>query len=430
MLPYTEQAVVGDVADSDGIQPPLVKNVVQFLLATLVGDEQHTLLRFAEHDLVGGHGCLALRNSVEFDFHTSAAARPHFAARTGKSGGSHILDADNKAFLHGLQTSLEQQLFHERIADLNVGPLGAGVFAESGRRHRGPVNAVTAGLRADVNDGIADAGGASIEDFVFLEDAKGKRVYQRILGIAVREHDLSADCGHAEAVSVEGDSADNTFHDAPILRVAERTEAQTVHRGDRPSAHRENVAKDAPNAGGCTLKRLDVRRVVMRFDLEGNGKPVSDVDDAGIFAGSLKHRRTFCRQPLQMDAGTLVAAVLAPHHTEDAEFRDGGFALQDADDALVFGVGETVLRELFRSDHGFLKIQSLCSPPHPRRGGRDTKKRSRSHLTGADGVVLVKKSWPTPPRLRDMVASQLLLDRASTPPRLRRGVRAAECLAQ
>ena len=52
-------------------------------------------------------------------------------------------------------------------------------------------------------------------------------------------------------------------------------------------------------------------------------------------------------------------------------------------------------------------------------GGRDINKKSRSDLIGADGVVLVKKSWPAPPRLRDMVASQLLLDRASTPPRLR-----------
>jgi len=32
--------------------------------------------------------------------------------------------------------------------------------------------------------------------------------------------------------------------------------------------------------------------------------------------------------------------------------------------------------------------------------------------------VLVKKSWPAPPRLRDRVASLLLLDRAATPPRL------------
>ena len=31
------------------------------------------------------------------------------------------------------------------------------------------------------------------------------------------------------------------------------------------------------------------------------------------------------------------------------------------------------------------------SPPQLRRGGRDMKKKVRSHLVGADGVVLVKR---------------------------------------
>ena len=55
------------------------------------------------------------------------------------------------------------------------------------------------------------------------------------------------------------------------------------------------------------------------------------------------------------------------------------------------------------------------SPPQPRRGGRDIKKISRSHSCGADGVVLVRKSWPTPPRLRDKEASQLFLTSRSHP---------------
>src|SRR5688572_24423705 len=63
------------------------------------------------------------------------------------------------------------------------------------------------------------------------------------------------------------------------------------------------------------------------------------------------------------------------------------------------------------------------SPPQPRRGGRDTKKRRRSLHIGADGVVLVKEILAnTTPSARSEVASRFLLERASTPPRLRRGV--------
>src|SRR5262245_21124439 len=38
------------------------------------------------------------------------------------------------------------------------------------------------------------------------------------------------------------------------------------------------------------------------------------------------------------------------------------------------------------------------SPPQQRRGGCAMKRKSRSHISRADGVVLVKIAWPTPPR--------------------------------
>jgi hypothetical protein len=42
------------------------------------------------------------------------------------------------------------------------------------------VDAVAAGLRADVDDGIADAGSAPVEDFVLFADAEREDVDQRI----------------------------------------------------------------------------------------------------------------------------------------------------------------------------------------------------------------------------------------------------------
>jgi hypothetical protein len=68
----------------------------------------------------------------------------------------------------------------------------------------------------------------------------------------------------------------------------------------------------------------------VRFNLEGYGKTVTDIDDARVLARPLKNGGPFRGQTLQVDARALVAAVLGPHHAEDAEFGDGGLALQDA----------------------------------------------------------------------------------------------------
>ena len=121
--------------------------------------QQHALLRLAQHDFVGSHAGLALRNLVEFDFNAGAAARTHFARGAGQPGRAHILNADDCAGLHRFEAGLKQQLFEERIANLHVGALGFGAFAEFLARHGRAVNAVAAGFRADINDGIAFSGG-------------------------------------------------------------------------------------------------------------------------------------------------------------------------------------------------------------------------------------------------------------------------------
>ena len=67
----------------------------------------------------------------------------------------------------------------------------------------------------------------------------------------------------------------------------EGAEAERVHDGEGARAHGEDVAKDAADAGGRALVGLDVGGVVVRLDLEGAGPALADVDDAGVFAGSL-----------------------------------------------------------------------------------------------------------------------------------------------
>ena len=73
------------------------------------------------------------------------------------------------------------------------------------------------------------------------------------------------------------------------------------------------------------------------------------------------------------------------------------------------------------------------SPPQQRRGGRDIKKdAAKPPLNGADEVGLVKKNIllaNTTSSARAMVASRPFLDRAATPPLLRRGASAPRAFA-
>ena len=51
------------------------------------------------------------------------AAAAHLAGGAGEPGGAHVLNADDRAGLHRFEARFEQQLLHERIAHLHVGPL-------------------------------------------------------------------------------------------------------------------------------------------------------------------------------------------------------------------------------------------------------------------------------------------------------------------
>ena len=118
------QARLGlDGADDDRIEAPLCEDAQNFVFAAFFGDQQHALLAFGEHDLVSAHAGFALRHAVEFDVEAHAAARAHLAGGAGEAGRAHVLNADDGAGLHGFKAGLEQQLLHERVADLDVGAL-------------------------------------------------------------------------------------------------------------------------------------------------------------------------------------------------------------------------------------------------------------------------------------------------------------------
>ena len=207
------------------------------------------------------------------------------------------------------------------------------------------MNAVAPGFCADIDHGIADAFGLGEENFFLARDAEGQRVDQRILRIARLEADFAADGRHAKTISVVRDAANHAIEDAAILGGSSSlvplpgrdfAEAQRIEHRNRTRAHRENVAQDSADAGGRSLERLDVTRMIVRFDFERGDKAVADVHDAGIFARTLHHEFAARRQALQMHFARFVRAVLAPHHAENAEFGDVGIAPEDFLDACVF----------------------------------------------------------------------------------------------
>ena len=136
----------------------------------------------------------------------------HLARRARQAGSAHVLNADDRVGLHQLEARLEQQLLHERIADLHVGTLLGRLLVELRRRHGRAVDAVAAGLRADVDDGIPGARGLPMTSASAFADPEAEHVDERVAGVAVVEHDLAADGRDADAVAVAGDAG------APRLR--------------------------------------------------------------------------------------------------------------------------------------------------------------------------------------------------------------------
>src|SRR5262249_15606336 len=133
-------------------------------------------------------------------------------------------------------------------------------------------------------------------------------------------------------------------------------------RANGAGAHGENIADDAADAGGGALKWFHSARMIVRFDLERDRKAVADVDDAGVFlAGANENAGRFGREGFEQRPGGFIAAMLAPHHGEDAEFGVTGFAAEDFFGARVFVRRQPVLLNQFRSYRGFGHVnQSMC----------------------------------------------------------------------
>ena len=221
------------------------------------------------------------------------------------------------------------------------------------------MDAVPACLRPDVDDAVADALGLAVKDIVLLCHAQAEDVHQRIPAVAILEMDFAAHRRHADAVSVTGDSGHHTCHQAAVLGVGKRAEAERVEQRNRPRAHGEDIAQDTAHARRRALGRFDKARVVVRFDLEDGHVAVADVHDAGVFPRPLEDARAAGGQARQMHLGTFVATVLAPHDTEDAELGQVRLAAHQRDDAPVLFLGQIMLLDDIRCNGFVAHVNSV-----------------------------------------------------------------------
>ena len=160
------------------------------------------------------------------------------------------------------------------------------------------MNAVAAGLGAEIDDRHVDARRRRIKNLVGIGEADRHRIDQDVAVIAGVETHLPADGRHAERIAVAADAGHHARDEMPRLRMLRRTETQCIEAGDRPRAHGKNIAQDAADAGGRALIGLDVARMVVALHLEHHRLAVADIDHAGVLARPLDHPWRLGRQPL------------------------------------------------------------------------------------------------------------------------------------
>ena len=67
---------------------------------------------------------------IQIEVDADAALAGHLDRRRREAGSPHVLDADDRVLGHELEAGFDQELFGERVADLNGGALFVGTVVE------------------------------------------------------------------------------------------------------------------------------------------------------------------------------------------------------------------------------------------------------------------------------------------------------------
>ncbi len=157
-----QPAGVGDLADHDRLDVPLRADRQERRDVAGLDDRHHPLLRLAHQDLLRRERGVAQRDPVELDVHAAVAGAGQLGGGAGQPGAAEVLDAGDQAGREDLERALDEQLLHERVADLDAGPLGRAAppstrLERLGGEHGDAADAVAAGAGAVQDHLVADA---------------------------------------------------------------------------------------------------------------------------------------------------------------------------------------------------------------------------------------------------------------------------------
>jgi hypothetical protein len=210
MVVQDQAAGVRGAADDGGVQAPLPEDAIAVFLAARLQHRQHSLLAFRQHHLIGRHAGFALRDIVHVQLDADAALAGHLDRRRGQARRAHVLNGGDRARGHQFEGGFDQQLLGEGVADLHRGALLVGILVKLGRGHGRAVDAVAAGLGAEIDHRHARTRRGRVEDGVRLRQAHAHGVDQDVAVVAGVEIGLARDRRHADAVAVAADARDTT----------------------------------------------------------------------------------------------------------------------------------------------------------------------------------------------------------------------------
>jgi hypothetical protein len=162
------------------------------------------------------------------------------------------------------------------------------------------VYAVAARGRPDQKHRGARLFGAGARQLIFLHNADGHGIDQRVSRVRRGKLNLAANVGHSEAVSVVTHASHHTIGKEPVACHIQGTETQRIEHRHGSGAHGEDVAKDTTHTRGRALVGFDRRGVIVRLNLEYHAQSVADVHRARVFlAGFRKQRLAFAGKRLE-----------------------------------------------------------------------------------------------------------------------------------
>ena len=352
-VPDDKAQIVGGLANHGKVQPPFDKHRFRCRPLQRIEHHQHPLLAFRQQHFIGAHAGLAAGHGVKVEFDAKIALGPHFDGGRCQASRAHVLDSNHRAGFHQFQAGFQQQLFGKGIADLHRRAFFFRIRLEAGRGHAGPVDAVAAGFRAEIDDGVAHSRRRGIENLVRPGQPHRHGIDQDIAIVARVEPHRSADGRHAKGIAIAANASHHASQQMPGFRVLRRAKAQRIEAGDGARPHGEDIAQDSPDAGGRALVRLDERGVVVALHLENAGLAIADIDHPGIFPRPLDHPGGLCGQGFQVQPRGFIRAMLVPHGGKNAKLGEAGGAADQFQQALVFIRLQAVLGDKGGGDGGF-----------------------------------------------------------------------------